>query len=231
MSMVMGFDGLSTGLGSYVSCGAGASLNINGANQLTLIARFKMRRTCASSWGIISKDNDLNAWQYMLYYEHGTPVDNVYGYISDGVASEFTPAGPVQLKTIYHVAYVLTAARHKLYINGVEISAPGTARTRNPQNQAGWLLYLGKYAGGHFTDMNLYEAQVYNRDLSVNEIIYNMNHPNNPIRQNCVLNLTQESLFGGQWKDLSGNANHGTLSATGVGPVPSNLIAGRNASL
>jgi hypothetical protein len=70
------------------------------------------------------------------------------------------------------------------------------------------------------------EVQIYNRQLSDDEIAYNNSHPNNPKRRGLVLNLTQDSIYGPQWNDLSGNANNGTYVGGAV-PVTANRLAGR----
>ena len=58
----------------------------------------------------------------------------------------------------------------------------------------------------------MHSARLYNRILTAAEVKYNFAHPNNPKRRGLVLNLSQESLYGTQWQDLSGNANHGTIT-------------------
>jgi hypothetical protein len=70
------------------------------------------------------------------------------------------------------------------------------------------------------------EVQVYNRVLNPTEILYNFLHPSNPIRRGIQLNLTQDSIQGAQWLDLSGNNNHGTYVG-GALPMTANLLAGR----
>jgi hypothetical protein len=59
-------------------------------------------------------------------------------------------------------------------------------------------------------------ARIYNRILSAAEVAYNYQHPNNPIKRGRVLDLSQESLFGSYWYDLSGNANNGTITGAQV---------------
>jgi hypothetical protein len=222
VSNVVFFDGVD----DYVNCGAGASLNINGAVQFTIISRIKIIRSCPlGSWGILSKDGGGPQCQYLIYISAGNP-NVINGTLHDGVNWESTPNAPITQMVLYHVAYVLTATRHKIFINGAEVGSPGTARTRNPQNQLAWSVFLGEYAGGHWDAMNIYETQIYNRDLSADEILYNYLHPANPIKRGIQLNLTQDSIQGAQWLDLSGNNNHGTY-VNGAVPQVANLLAGR----
>ena len=224
MSMVMGVDGID----DYVNCGANASLNINGANQLTVGVRLKFDTTTSPyDEGIISKDSGAGGFQYGMFR-----ITNVLvGYIHDGANLESAPYYPFTTPNkIVYFTFVLTAARLKLYVDGVEYGAPGTGRTINPQSQVGWSVYVGRYGNGHFMDGSISEAHIYNRDLSAAEVAYNMTHPNNPIRRGCVFNVNQESLSGALWQDLSGNANNGTL-VNHAGPIPSNNLAGRNVSI
>jgi hypothetical protein len=73
---------------------------------------------------------------------------------------------------------------------------------------------------------NIYSVNLYNRVLTSDEILYNFMHPGNPIRRGIQLNLTQDSIRGAQWLDLSGNNNHGTYVGGAV-PQVANLLAGR----
>ena len=84
--------------------------------------------------------------------------------------------------------------------------------------------YIASPTGG--LPATLYGVHAYNRQLTDEEILYNYFHPNNPKRQGLQLNLTQDSIYGPQWNDLSGNANNGTYVGGAV-PVSSNRLAGR----
>jgi len=54
-------------------------------------------------------------------------------------------------------------------------------------------------------------ARIYSRTLTNDEIQWNINNPDNPVRNGLVLWLTPSSIIGNTWYDLSGNNNHGTL--------------------
>jgi hypothetical protein len=89
------------------------------------------------------------------------------------------------------------------------------------------ILYLGSAgAAGGYTDMKISESQIYNRQLTDSEVLYNFMHPGNPIKRGIQLNLTQDSIQGAQWLDLSGNNNHGTYVGGAV-PQVANLLCGR----
>jgi hypothetical protein len=88
--------------------------------------------------------------------------------------------------------------------------------------------FLSRYfsSAAYFHNGPIAEVQIYNRQLSDDEVLYNNSHPNNPKRRGLVLNLTQDSIYGPQWNDLSGNANNGTYVGGAV-PVSANRLSGR----
>ena len=217
MSMVMGFDG-NTGV---VDCGGGGTLNLNAA--FTIEVLFKKRTSSVSIMELVGRW--VGAQGYILFIQTGGRVSM---YIN-GVAAYADHIVPVKDEWVRASFTWIAGGNLRAYKNGVlaDTLAIFAACTDSGNN----LLISGTYGSFPRFDGSIAQVTAYNRVLSVTELAYNYAHPNNPIKLGCVLNLTQESLFGGQWKDLSGSANHGTLSATGVGPIQSNLIAGRNVSL
>jgi hypothetical protein len=113
------------------------------------------------------------------------------------------------------------------YRNGVAIETQNDASAIG--NPVGQNAYIGDLVAGQGVNGCVYSLNVYNRVLSLAEINYNMNHPQDAIRRGRQLGVTQESWQGGVWKDLSPNAYDGT--PTGVVLNPYNNLAGRQVSL
>ena len=226
MSMVMGFDGIT----GYVDCGNGASLNLTTTISVECMVNSKMfgPSVPGGAVGMLGKWLANDGWMLGWYSARA-----FYFFVKDAICIETTGYTTYPVGWIHLVAtYTGGAGTGKIYVNGVDKTVGSSARAlTNPASNLG----VGCARCPPSVALQLLRgiiayARVYNRVLSLTEIQYNIEHPNNPKRRGLVLNLTQESLFGGQWKDLSGNANHGTLVG-GAAPVPSNNLAGRNVSL
>jgi len=223
MSMVMGFP--NGARSDKVDCGNGASLNLLTAISVDVLVKFPM--PSGNQIVFMCKWNTNVGW--LLQWD-GTN-DYFFLYVADGIVCRTTyPLNGLNKWT--HVCFTFTsgAATGKGYINGVDRTDFQAAKALgNPAVN----LIVGNYVVANLAPNNGFMAAVniYDRVLSPSEVAYNYAHPNNPIKKGLIVGLTQESLFAGTWRDISGNANHGTLSATGVGPIPSNNLAGRQVSL
>jgi hypothetical protein len=116
-----------------------------------------------------------------------------------------------------------TTGEARLYFNGFMVHNKVFAFTVLNTNVNP--LYVGANQEYYYRGL-IAETQIYNRVLSDDEVLYNNSHPNNPKRRGLVLNLTQDSIYGPTWLDLSGNANNGTYVGGAV-PVTANRLAGR----
>jgi len=89
------------------------------------------------------------------------------------------------------------------YCNGTMLS--GTAGTN---------IYIGTrpWEPGWFNGF-ISQVLIYSRALSAEEILWNYNYPDNPVRDGLVLWLHWDSIDiqSGKWLDKSGNNNHGTI--------------------
>ena len=219
MSNVVSLDGVA----NYVNCGHNASLNL--ITNLTLCCRIKFA-DFKSYCSLVSKISGLlltNA-QYSIFAQVTT--GEIRAVINDGVNSNFiASAYIIKLNRWSHMVMVVSAGFIKLYVDGAKICAD-TVRTVNPQSQPNWDVFVGGSNLLGYAQNKVSEAQIYDRDLSDDEVLYNYMHPNNPKRRGLVLNLTQDSIYGPTWLDLSGNANNGTYVGGAV-PVTNNRLAGR----
>jgi len=97
-----------------------------------------------------------------------------------------------------------------LYINGANVWT-GTAGTSVYSTN----LVIGDARVGRYATFYGYIAQIlfYNRVLSQDEILWNYNNPDNPVRSGLVVWLHWDSIdpVAGIWYDKSGFGNHGTI--------------------
>jgi len=224
MSMVMGFDGID----DYVNDGAGASLDITAA--FTFDFWIKLTGDLAAGYHTLVSRGTPGVSGYSLTVYRLTNLF-VLVFTKLGVVSHYSSYAITLFKNTHIcVTYNDTTGDAKFYADGTLIDTINSATHTIAGGAVNTLIGgLGVNATTSFQGY-VYSVKIYNRILALAEIQYNMAHPNNPIKHGLVLNLTQESLIGGVWKDLSGNSNDGTL-VNHAGPNPSNNLAGRQVSI
>ena len=223
MSNVVFFDGVD----DYVDCGVGASFNItdNLTQEILIKHNIVPFQGVSGQYAVISqKGGALNAGGAFGFYYHIGNLQ-VYAYYRDStntlVGGVATPG--VDAKKWHHLVSTFATGTMKIYLNGNLISTgPAGFNTLNVSAQQ----YVVSYVKNTWYAGLVANARVYNRVLSDDEVLYNWMHPNNPKRRGLVLNLTQDSIYGPTWLDLSGNANNGTYVGGAV-PVTANRLAGR----
>jgi len=207
-----------------VDCGNGASLDPTLTGMISLECWVKAKLFEDGVHYITLMDKYLGGAGWQLTYH---PVVKYFYFYSTNGEAVTSPAPTLGITDRWiHIVVTHTggAATGKFYINAIDKTAGSAVRalTNSALN-----LYVGNNGG--FTNGLLggfiAAARVYNRILSASEVLYNMQHPNNPIKRGCVLNLSPESLYGIRWYDLSGNANHGTI--TGAVAKNIGLLTGR----
>jgi len=218
------------GNNSRVSVADHASLNP--VDAITVIARIYMNPADkimqGNNKGIVSKSNggggDGMCW--MEYNDSGGAYNRCFRFVVTG--TDCYSLDTVKEAGWYHVVgtfdRTLGSNQIRIYQNSVRVAVAtrAVAMVANALN-----VVIGGIATGSWMMKGyISEVQIYNRALSEDEVNYNYLHPNNPKRRGLVLNLTQDSIYGTQWQDLSGNANHGTYLGGAV-PVTANILAGR----
>ena len=191
-----------------VDCGNGASLNPTLTGTITGECWVRMPNYLSSVYiMLMEKCTGVTGWQLL------TGPNYVYVYSDVGIAILGVTTPDLKDGTWKHIVFTFTAgaATGEIYINGVNKTSVRTARALS---NSATNLYVGNRSSFNLAPISGYiaAARVYNRILTAAEVKYNYAHPNNPIRRGLVLNLSQESLYGTQWQDLSGNANHGTIT-------------------
>ena len=214
LSNVVFFDGVD----DYVDCGNNVSLQITAAITVDVLAR----RDKTGSYSVFAY-KWVPGQGFIMAAEVLTNKLRVY--ISPG-GSYVTVGDVLTLGRWQRLAFTWSTADNliRIYVDG---NLVGTSGAITPLTDSG-ASFKTTYPSGGFSYLAGLVAQVavYNRVLTSDEIYYNYAHPNNPKRRGLVLNLTQDSIYGPTWLDLSGNANNGTYVGGAV-PVSSNRLAGR----
>jgi hypothetical protein len=207
----------------YVDLGASANLNIVGALSIDAWIKFVTNPSLgraiiflkAAAAGYSFSINSAVAGRYHLSLTKSGVID------IDSALAKIEP------NKKHHVAVTWDGVNSvKFYVDGVLMDTKVDA---NAIAGGAGTSYLGHVNLASTFKGCVFAVNVYNRLLTAAEILYNKEHPNNPIKRGRQLSLTQESLFGGVWTDLSPNAYNGTLTNTRLN-VHNNL-AGRNASV
>jgi len=192
----------------YVDCGNGASLNPATTGLISVETWVKAKALYAPLITVFA-----TKWLGGAGWVFGFNAQ-LYFYVADTTVILATTDQNLSDRWLHIVAtYTSGAATGKIYVNGIDKTSASAARALVNPAQNLWIGNSGGLAhapvGGFIS-----ATRVYNRILTAEEVAYNYRHPNNPKRRGLVLNLSQESLYGAapQWKDLSGNANHGTIT-------------------
>jgi hypothetical protein len=212
VSNVVFFDGQN----DSVNCGNGVSLQL--ANAFTFDVLVNLIKPDGVYWAIFSKYLGGNGYTFL--------TDNTGRLLCDVNGATYFTLGVTPIKDFnrwYRVsASWVAGAGIKFYVDGALVyTSPIVA---GPIVDSGTVLTLGWHVSNWRGRMA--HVVIYNRQLTDDEVAYNYAHPNNPIKRGIVLNLSQESIQGAQWLDLSGNANHGTYQ-NGAVPQRANLVTQR----
>ena len=205
-----------------VDCGNGASLNP--ALTGLISGDFWIKTVKGKSGGFVIADKWGANQGWSFIWDVGSKT--IYLYSDVGNAILTVPIDDFIDGTWKHVVFTHTAgaATGEIYVNGVNKTNTRTIRALTnsatnlivANNNASTYASVGGYTAA---------ARIYNRILSAAEVLYNFQHPNNAIKRGRVLDLSPESLYGTRWYDLSGNANHGTI--TGAIAKNIGLLTGR----
>ena len=228
MSNVVFFDGVD----DYVTPGTNVAVFKMGSGSFSISVRAKsVRRVGADKTALfgVAVGGGTSRYQLSLYNLNGT-----FGWSLKDDAGNIIETYPSTTATeaidnrwhYFSVIFNRTSNNAYLYKDGFLVNTTSIAAIVGTVNPIGISLISSSAFGAGMLDGYVSEVQLYNRALSDDEILYNNSHPNNPKRRGLVLNLTQDSIYGPTWLDLSGNANNGTYVGGAV-PVTNNRLAGR----
>ena len=223
---VLYFDGTD----DYVEVPDDPSLDITNAITIEAWVKIPTNADLSSTNPIVGRSTN---WDYEKYDGfHLRPKNSsMLGRIivkGDGVFSATYSADPRD-NTWHHWTVTYDKNKVLLYKDGVEVASKDA--NGNPFTGT-WLtnLQIGRYltyaSGRHFNG-TIALVRIYERALSASEVLYNKEHPYNPILHGCVLWLGHDSIDegAGMWYDKSGLNNHGTIY--GATAVEMNKLAGR----
>jgi len=191
----------------------------------TLFIRVKFSDWKAAGYQSIIGNGNAGAWDTMLYRIMGNDKLRAHVTTNPSGIMSFDSATGVIPNRWYHITMIWNRPNLNLYFDALMDT---NAINRNEPiagfNTAWYIGYDGRPAV-YSPEMVISEAQLYNRALSQNEIRYNYEHTNNPIKNGLMFNYTQDSIYGATWVDLVAGAN-GTY-VNGAVPVVANRLAGR----
>lgn len=165
----MTFDGAD----DYCATSAGAPFYQYG-NQLTVSWWMKRNGTITGGSGggqaTFGSDNmDLNVWLM-----HGNTDNTMTFYVNNGGSWVSIGTGTIPNNTWTHIAATVSATSTKIYVNGsLYNSTSGVSVIKNnPNSSIAWGIDP-RYSSGRFFNGSIHSAQVYNRELSADEIYQN----------------------------------------------------------
>lgn len=194
-----------TGNGDYIDCGKSETLNIK--NKITLIAKVKQK---ARNQGHIFAKANSNGSQ--IFYGMLAGQDGLYPEWRNGT----TQNKPKYVRSLsdmqtHTVAFVYDYPKIRMYVDGIEMVEQFNMGFEMELSAAADKLLIGSNGGtstGSFAG-TLFNAKVYNRALSFDEITEDYN---GAVSTNgLVLHYDFMGTFENTATDLSGNGNHGTI--------------------
>jgi len=196
-----------------VDCGNGASLNPATTGMLSSECWIKVGKDYHDAAIIfMSKVSVAGVSGWLVGWDSASKVLYLYSDAGGAITSVALPG--FWDGSLKHIVFTHTggAATGEVYVNG--INKTNTRTVRALTNPAINLFVANESDSLQFAPVGgfMSSARIYNRILTAEEVLYNYHHPNNPKRRGLVLNLSQESLYGTKWYDLSGNANNGTIT-------------------
>jgi len=216
--------------GIDASTNHGVSVNLNIIGSLSIDTWVKLRQPIQNGRSYIYIRDTAGGSGYEVAITRNNIVagKNTLTFIKGGVALVDSSVDIVN-GTPVHIAITWNSVTKDIifYRNGVAVQTINEANAI--LDSAGKISYICFPFANSSINGCIFHLNIYNRILSLAEVNYNMNHPNNAIRNGRQLGVSQESWVGGVWKDLSPNAYDGT--PTGVVLGSGNNLAGRNVSL
>jgi len=210
-----------------INCGTGVSLDISGPITVCLRCKLPIGDPSGTMLTTFMLVKDGGTYRYGIYRDSTSKTMSFYVRLTiNGVKS--TDVSRITNDGLWHHYTGTFDGRYvRFYIDGDLKKTTDAGSADTITTGPGTAMDIGYWgAGGAYITELLSECQIYNRQLSDSEVYYNYGHPNNPKRQGIQLNLIQDSIYGAQWSDLSGNGNHGVYTGNAV-PQVANRLAGR----
>ncbi|MCW3140575.1 MAG: LamG domain-containing protein [Methanophagales archaeon] len=209
------------GTDDMVDCGNDESLNFDDTNEFTIeLWLYPKKET--DDYDVLGKWT-WSGWKgYFVYYSWETLKISV-GHGDDTSTLVYFPR--VTKDNWHHVAFTVTASELKAYLNG---------NLKNTEPLSKSIVYCDSsliLSPPGWTGVRLNGTiplvRIYERALSPAEVVYNKEHPHNPVLHGCVLWLDYDSVdeAAGMWYDKTSYGNDGVVY--GATAVEMNKLAGR----
>jgi len=221
------------GIDDYVSIPDDPSLDIT--NEITVEALVKPSFNAYGDRGIVGNiywNGEQFVGGYGLFGWSVEGSDDHYWYakVSNQAGNNLSAYKDSNLLLLHiwqHVVMTYDNNFLRLYLNGEQIAdSSGSGYLEPPSNNNPTVIARHPYSSYYFNG-TIALVRIYERALSAAEVLYNKEHPYNPILHGCVLWLGHDSIDEGAgiWRDKSGYNNDGVVY--GATAVEMNKLAGR----
>jgi len=212
VAQVMYFDGMD----DYVALGFGVAAPFTVIAWVSYATFLSTKYTEFISQGVSYADR---AW----HLGHNPYAPNQYIariYFTDGRYATIYSLTRPQTNVWYCLALVVDTNSATLYVNA---KLDASESYNNIVKSTGTIDVgrLANVADEYFPGL-INEILIYSRALSQNEIAWNYNNPDNPVRDGLVLWFHWDSIDirAGKWYDKSGYGNHGTIYGATLVELP-----------
>ena len=213
----LSFDGVD----DYVY--VGDSPELSGMAELTIESIVYLPDAPVGYKPIISKwDDATNDYSYWLGFYYRRVHVQVYGVADEIVRT----VADVDIGKWMHIVATWDGSDLRIFIDGIEHDVVKTKDGSGSVKRTTYPVRVARYQT-KYLQAYIALVRVYNRALSDAEILYNKEHPYNPVTHGLVLWLAHDTVdeAAGVWRDKSGQGNHGTIY--GATTIEMNKLAGR----
>jgi len=212
------------GIDDYVNCGSDSSLDIT--SQITIEVLVKAP---AQDYKSLVDKYWCNPWCFELHnreYNPSTFYAMIY-FENAGTQEFYGPDNAYIPNTWNHAVLTYDGQNVRMYNNGVNVYTSSDI-VDTIAYHPGRTTYIGQTGDGErHLNGTIALVRIYERALSAAEVLYNKEHPYNPILHGCVLWLGHDSIDegAGMWYDKTSYGNDGVIY--GATAVEMNKLAGR----
>jgi hypothetical protein len=200
---------------AYIEVPDSQSLDITDEFSMEAWIMIKQLRPLYSA--VLQKGYD-GAENYELLVLYDGRIEGAWMYDA-GRNQVFCTSNALEIGKWYHVVVTSNPGGTRVYVNGTMwFNSSSTYGKMVPNDKPLWIGNEELLRERCF-DGIIDEVRIYNRALTEEEVQYNMNNPQDPVKQNLVLWLGMDEKSEVLVKDYSGQGNDGTLTKF-MAPVP-----------
>jgi len=201
------------GVNAYVRVSDSSSLNVN---YITIYAWVWLFKWSGTPYQCIVNKYTTTGGYFLAFRNADKRVNWVLRWSDGSVAERLSSLGENALLSLHNIVLTYDGAIVKLFINNVLDST--YSKTGLIAATPGQPLDVGTW-GYNYLNGLIPQVLIYSRALSADDIAWNFNYPDNPVRNGLVLWLKADPQYVKdvdgdgilEWLDLSGFGNHGKI--------------------